>query len=347
MIRDKGIMSGSLQAAEIDINELVKELWSQKLLILLVMVVVVALAAAYAFLSAPVYVAKSSLLPPSVSDIAGYNLGRQEASLKALSVDDVYKSFARNLFSDSLRRNFFQSDFLPSLSEEERRKPQDKLWEGFNKLVSISAPSEERPGYLEVSIQYRDPELSAKWARKLVSLASERTKKEMQRNVMAEIRARINSLERRIDTLRTTAEQRRDDRIVVLEEALVVASRVGAESPQVTMGRTSSSSEISGFVDGSLMYMRGANAIRAELDVLRNRKGMDPFIPELRGIQEEMQFLKAIDVQPENVAVFSLDDDAETPQTPIKPRKAFVILLGLASGFVLGVLMVFARRLFG
>jgi chain length determinant protein (polysaccharide antigen chain regulator) len=167
----------------------------------------------------------------------------------------------------------------------------------------------------------------------------------MQLNVSSELDIRIRSVERRIASLRSTAQQRREDRIAILKEALVVARAVGMDSPQVTAGRTSSNEELSEFIDGSLTYMRGAKAIEAEMKVLEARESDDPFIPELRSSQEQLSFLKTVEVRPENVSVFTLDSVAEVPETPIKPKKSLIVALGIVLGGMLGVFVALIKVL--
>ncbi|MNC38514.1 Tyrosine-protein kinase ptk [compost metagenome] len=143
--------------------------------------------------------------------------------------------------------------------------------------------------------------------------------------------------------LRTAALKQREDRVARLKEALVVADEVGMEAPQVTPGRIASDGELSSFVDGSLMYMRGAKAIRAELQVLEARQSDDPFISKLRGLQSQLVFLKGIEVKPGNVSVFTLDSAAEVPETPVKPKKVLILTLGIVIGGMLGVFVALVR----
>lgn len=331
---------------EIDLLELAKSLWAQKLLIILVTLAVAIAAAAYAFLSQPVYQTKSSLLPPRVSDITGYNLGREEAKLAKFKVADVYSVFLRNLGSETLRRSFFQEVYIPSLTDDDKTAAQDRLWETFSRVLTVKAPEVKiRPEYFEVSVTHENPQLAAEWVNLFVQRAAIHAQADMQRNTLSEIDTRIQSIQRRIDVLRATALKQREDRIARLQEALIVAEAVGKDAPEVTSGRTSSDGELSAFVDGSLMYMRGANAIRAELEVLQARKSDDPFIAELRGLQSQFEFLKGIDIKPDNVAVFTLDSSAEVPETPIKPKKPLVLALGIVLGGMLGVFIALVRSM--
>lgn len=347
-MQETGSFAAHTRDDEIDLVELAKALWSQKLIVLAVTIACAAITLAYALLSTPVYEAKATVLPPLLSDIAAYNAGRTESSssqsqLKPFTTEEVYSVFTRNLKSLSLRREFFREVYIPHLPENERSGPQDQLWIRFNKVVSINAPDQLRTDLIEVSIQQSAPDVAAAWANELISRAARASERDMQLNVSSELDTRIRSIERRIASLRSTAQQRREDRIAILKEALVVAKAVGMDAPQVTSGRTSSSEELSEFIDGSLTYMRGAKAIEAEMRVLQERQSDDPFISELRSSQEQLSFLKTIEVQPDNVSVFTLDSAADVPETPIKPRKTLIVALGLLLGGMLGVFVALVR----
>lgn len=329
---------------EIDLRELFSSLWAERAVIVLVTLLVAGIAAAYAFLVSPVYEAKSSLLPPQQSDIAAYNLGRKAAGLPEFGVAEVYGIFTRNLRSEMASRSFFRDVYLPSLGDSERSLPQDKLWERFRGQLSVKAPdAKQRPEYFEVRIEQENPELAAKWVSLFVQRVADITLSDMQQNVRQQIDTRARELEQQIAVLREAAFKRRQDRMVRLKEALVTAELVGVASPQVVPGRTASDGDLAAFMDGSLMYMRGAKAIRSELKLLETRESDDPFIGELRALQSDQAFLQRINVQPDNVAVFTLDAAAETPDTPIKPKRMLILAVGMLLGGMLGVLVALVR----
>ncbi|WP_238530349.1 LPS O-antigen chain length determinant protein WzzB [Pseudomonas sp. S9] len=332
---------------EIDLVELVKQLWLQKWLIIGCTVLITALAAAYAFLSTPTYQASAGVMPPRLSDIAGYNLGRSEAKLNEFTVEDVYGVYKRNLLSGSLQRQFFDEVYLPSLPAEDAGAAKDKLWDRFNSDFSVQAPdAKNNPDYFVVKVEGKQPEVVAEWANKYVKMAADKSEEGMQTNQLTEIGTKAQSLSRQMDALRATAEKRREDRIARLQEALIVADAVGYDSPQVTPGKTSSDGDFAEFMDGNLMYMRGAKAVKAELAVLEKRTNDDPFIVELRGIENQMDFLQKIDVNPDNVSVFTFDSPALVPETPIAPKKMLILALGIILGVVLGVFLVLVRYVF-
>lgn len=331
---------------EIDLVELFQSLWTQKWLILACAALITACAATFAFLSTPVYEAQAGVLPPRLSDIADYNLGRSEASLAEFKIQDVYAVFKRNLLSDALKRKLFSEAYLPSLAEREAKEARDKLWERFNSKLSVKAVDvKSNPDFYRITVQHENPHTAAEWANRYVAMAAAKTDSEMQSNLLTEIGTKVQSIQRQIEVVRSIAKKSREDRITRLREALMVAETVGVEAPQVTAGKTSSDGDLAEFMDGNLMYMRGAKAIRAELAVLEKREHDDPFIPGLRDLEKQLEFLKRVDVNPDNVSVFTLDSAAEVPETPINPKKALILALGLIVGGMLGVFVALIRTM--
>ncbi|WP_297185818.1 Wzz/FepE/Etk N-terminal domain-containing protein [uncultured Porticoccus sp.] len=337
----------ALDSDEIDLIELFQSLWQQKLLIIAFTVVATLAAAAFAFLSTPEYETKSGVLPPRLSDIGGYNLGRSEAALDQFTVSDVYAVFKTNLLSGALKRTFFREIYLPAVPADEHSGAQDKLWEGFNKTLTIKPPDiKNKPDFYEVTVAHESPVLAAEWVNLYIDMAAKKTERDMQENVLTEIAVRAQVLERQINALRLTAQKRREDRIVRLREALVVAEAIGFDDPQVVAGKIPADGDLTQFIDGNLMYMRGAKAIRAELAVLEKRGNDDPFISDLRDLENQLDFLKQIDVNPDDVSVFTLDSRAEVPETPVKPNKKMILILGIILGGMVGVFAALIRGMF-
>jgi chain length determinant protein (polysaccharide antigen chain regulator) len=338
--------AGSPTSEELDLLDLFRLLWQQKAVIILTTLFAAVASLLYAMQTPQIYQAKASVLPPRLSDIAPYNLGRLESEMVEFKVSDVYAVFTRSLRSESLRRDFFNQVYLPALSKAEQESPRDALWARFSSaLVALAPEPKLRPDNFEVRVESEDPERAAAWANLYVRMAAEKATKDMQSNVLSEIHTRMQALQGRIDVLRISAKQRREDRIARLHEALQIAAALGVTAPQVVAGRASADSQLGAFVDGDLMYMRGTKALKAELQALTERKSDDPYIKNLRSLQTQLAFLQGIDVDPQNVAVFTLDRAAEVPQTPTNPRKALILAVGVIIGGIMGVFMALIRGL--
>ena len=340
------------QSDEIDLVELFQKLWMKKWLIIGVTLAVTLVAAAYAFLTPPLYRAQAAVMPPSVGDIAGFNIARNmlssssdmgssgsertgNASYKPFTTKDVYSVFTRNLQSDQSKRNFYRDVYLPSLGEDEKKGSQDALYQSFLRRFSITAPTTAQPDRFVLNIEGRDPAQAANWANRYIQDVGQRSLQEMLENAQSEIQVRGSNLMQKIETLRHSAQVRREDRLIQLKEALEVAQAIGLENPPMIAGQMND--QLSAIMEGNLTYMRGAKALKAEIETLKQRKSDDPFVPELRGLQEQYALYDSLTIRPDRVAVYRLDGAIETPDQPIKPKKILILVLGVLLGGMLGV----------
>lgn len=321
---------------EIDLFELFQRLWSEKWLIIGITLAAVAIAGGYAFLTTPVYRAQAAVMPPSLSDIAGFNLARnKDIGLEPFKVDDVYRVFTRNLQSDQSKRRFYSEIYLPSLDEGQKKASRDALYGAFLKRLSVTGPTPAQPDRFTLSVEGSDPAEAAQWAERYVYEVEQRSIQEMLNNAQSEIEVRGRNLTQQIETLRESAKVRREDRLVQLEEALKVAQVIGLQNPPMIAGQMND--QLSAIMEGNLTYMRGAKALKAEIDALAQRKSDDPFVPELRNLQEQHALYASLHIQPERVAVYRLDGTIETPDQPIKPKKTLIVLVGAVLGGMLGI----------
>ncbi|MHC5347853.1 GNVR domain-containing protein [Metapseudomonas furukawaii] len=113
------------------------------------------------------------------------------------------------------------------------------------------------------------------------------------------------------------------------------------ENPPVISGQDAE--QISAFMAGGLTYMRGAKALRAELNGLEERASDDPFIPELRNLEEEYDRYTSMQADPGKVAVFWQDGETEIPDEPIKPKRVLSLALGIVLGGMFGLFIALIR----
>ena len=97
---------------------------------------------------------------------------------------------------------------------------------------------------------------------------------------------------------------------------------------------------MSPFVDGSLLYARGAKSLSAELEVLEQREDDDPFISGLRDTESRLRmWAQVISGDSVEFDVYRLDGEIVTPFDPVKPRKGLIMALAGMIGLTLGVLL--------
>jgi len=300
--------------------------------------VALACAGLYLFLAAPVYQARTTLLPPTPASIAGYNQDNGRVGLPVWDPDKVYGTFQKYLFSDSLRLSFFRETVLPELSERQRRSAEGALRRAFDKQLQVLAPDRLRPYILQVDVLSEQPQQAADWANAYVRSAERLADQEIRQTVEASIHQRSIQLQRQIDLLRETARKRREDRIAALKEAQQIARSVGLESPQVSSIRVAAQDNLASFIDGSLLYLRGSKAISEEIALLEARQSDDPFIESLRDLEEQKAFLGGIRM-PDSMRTVQVDQLALPPDVPVKPRAALILLAALLIGLIAGTLL--------
>lgn len=326
---------------EIDLIALARGLWGQKWLIFAVTLLVTAGAAAFAYLSTPVYEAKLFIMPPTQNGIAELNYGRGKSTeLDPYSIKHVYDVFARNLQGESLRQTFFNEVYLPSLDESQRKGALDRLYERFSRELVIKGPGKGTPDRYSVTVQGGDPVRATEWAKAYVARASEAAESELIKNVTAEAAVRARNLEQRIVGLRETAQRIREDRIQQLREALKIAEAIGLTSPSVN---STAAVDITVETGNKMDYQRGSKALAAEVKALESRASDDAFISDLRTLQMRYSFYRKLNIDPESISVYRQDGSVEVPQSPIKPRKALILLLGIIGGGVLGSFIALIR----
>ncbi|MHA6790078.1 LPS O-antigen chain length determinant protein WzzB [Pseudomonas bijieensis] len=321
-------------ANEIDLIALARGLWGQKWLILTVTLLVTAGAATYAYLSKPVYQAQLFIMPPTQNGIAELNYGRGKSTeLDPYSIKHVYDVFARNLQGESLRQTFFNEVYLPSLDESQRKGALDRLYERFSRELVIRGPGKDTPDRYSVTVQGGDPVRATEWAKAYVARASEAAESELIKNVTAEAAVRARNLEQRIVGLRETAQRIREDRIQQLREALKIAEAIGLTGPSIN---STAAVDITVETGNKMDYQRGSKALAAEVKALESRVSDDAFISDLRSLQMRYNFYRKLNIDPESISVYRQDGSVEVPQSPIKPRKALILLLGIIAGGLLG-----------
>lgn len=318
---------------EIDLFELWNNLLEQKYHIIIITAIVTLLGVIVSFAMTPIYQSTAHFLPPQKQDIQLIN---PNVSGVSYSTNQVYQRFITNLQSRSLRYRFFEEQGL--LEHYAAGKAVESVFkvfdQNFNEALKVSIPKKGQDGdFVSVSLEFDNADMSAHLLNQFIELAQSTTKQEILDEINFEVQTQIKTLNEQMEAKRQLAEQRRLDRITVLEEALIVAKSIGLQSPKIEQAANKLNME----------YMRGSKSIEAEINVLKNRKSDDPFIGGLRDQQEQIAYLESIKIDPELVHVVRIDQEAEVPTSPIKPKKKLIVAVALVLGGMLGVFVALIR----
>ncbi|MCU1733997.1 MULTISPECIES: Wzz/FepE/Etk N-terminal domain-containing protein [unclassified Pseudomonas] len=320
---------------EIDLLAMLELLWRQRAVVFVIVFLAVALSLFYIVVRVPVYEAKAIVEAPAQENISQLNYGRGgESGLPLLTTGDVYEIYVHHLLSESQRRKFFESVYLPQLSEVQRRGAVEDLYRGFARLLQVVQLSKS-PARYSVSVKLPDPEQAALWVKQYIEMAEVAAKAEVLENVRSDASTRAENLRREITAERETAKRKREDREARLREALAVARSIGLHRPLALSGEVAA--ELSPGRVGVLSYMRGSDALGAEIESLEARASDDPFIDGLRERQVELEFYSALKILPSTIAVYRQDGAIGVPDRSILPSGVLVVVVGSLLGVVVGV----------
>jgi LPS O-antigen subunit length determinant protein (WzzB/FepE family) len=83
-----------------------------------------------------------------------------------------------------------------------------------------------------------------------------------------------------------------------------------------------------------------------KIEVLKGRENQDLFLGDLAKLRQEGARLKGINLDISALRLVSIDQTAETPLKPIKPKKFLIVFLGVVLGGMLGVFAALLRSMF-
>ena len=335
---------------EINLIDIMRTLWQQKIIILVTTFIGLLIGLSYISFTKPVYEVTAYIYPPTLKDFSALNHGRsneKSSLLTTSSVKDVYGFFSQSLLSESTKWDFYEKSFLPVMSS---KYSANKIPQLFGKSVIVKEIStrsiltqETKPSNYTITVRGNSPQEVATWVKDYIDLAQQRAVKALLAEDKEERAGVIRELQNKVDSIREVANNNRLDRIQQLKEAIKVAQALGMKSSSFNGAMI----DASALNNPSLMYLRGQNALQAELNNLNVRDSNDAFVPskyKLREQQERLDYYKKIVINPEQINLFKLDGSIEPPAYPVAMRKSLILGISLFAGLFLGFLIVIMRR---
>lgn len=211
----------SAPSDEIDLLELFRTLWRQRLLIALVTGACAVLAALYAFLATPVYQIQSVLRTPLIKDLDELN----RTEVYKLSTGEALKRVGSALDSYEVRLKFFQAN--PALFAELMKEgvTPEQAFEVFNEdafklLVPDPKKSDENlTAYVGLQLDYPATLDGVTILNSLVDFAIQHEREKLEQDVRIIIENRLKKLTLDITTSRANYDTSKESRIIQLDEA--------------------------------------------------------------------------------------------------------------------------------
>ena len=356
---------------EIDLFELVENLWDQKVLIALFALVSFFLGYCYTLVAPEKWTAEMHISEASPLQIDPLNppelaVFKQQVSLedqlkdktqsdsKMLSVKvlnevapeitpaDLMKSLTseirsvRTLLQFDAQRS--ESIFKNSaeLTEEERIEAANGFLEN---MLKITPPSKTTTN-TAIALTLDSPASASSVLSDYVQFADEKIVKKREENLKLAITRAIQTNEFEIERSKRSYVRRLEEDLALLEEALRIAQSAGIKDNQSGLFVDRNDNRLT---EASGLYLRGERLLRAEMQALKARISSSALIPEVRNLQAENELLKGIVIDTNSASSFLLEKPATPPTGRDSPKTKLVLALALVLGGMLGVLTALIR----
>ncbi|MCQ4233481.1 Wzz/FepE/Etk N-terminal domain-containing protein [Pseudomonas stutzeri] len=317
---------------EIDLVELFRALWRQRLLIVGVTFAATLIAAAYAFLATPYYQTKTYLRPVPQSMLDQLN----ETGIYKLTPEDALSRVASGLSSYDKRLDYFLSNQELFQTIEPKGDSPEQAFADFNEqafemLHPDPKKTENRSAYVGLKLTYPKGMEGSAIVNGFVDYVLELERKEIAEDLKSLIANRLASLDMNMEAqranysaskeakiatllegaalkraqlqdelaaLRAELKIRRNNRIQELNEAITIADSLGIRTPTSPSAMTASARSGTQVIRTEVtnqeapLYFLGTEALTAERDALKNRTSDDFVEPRIAEIQSELTLLE-------------------------------------------------------
>lgn len=317
---------------EIDLVELFRALWRQRLLIVGVTFAVTLIAAAYAFLATPYYQTKTYLRPVPQSMLDQLN----ETGIYKLTPEDALSRVASGLSSYDKRLDYFLSNQEMFQAIEPKGDSAEQAFADFNEqafemLHPDPKKIENRSAYVGLKLTYPKGMEGSTIVNGFVDYVLELERKEIAEDLESLIANRLASLDMNMEAqranysaskeakiatlledaalkraqlqdelaaLRAELKTRRNNRIQELNEAITIADSLGIRTPTSPSAMAASARSGTQVIRTEVtnqeapLYFLGTEALTAERDALKNRTSDDFVEPRIAEIQSELTLLE-------------------------------------------------------
>ncbi|WP_312481985.1 Wzz/FepE/Etk N-terminal domain-containing protein [Stutzerimonas nitrititolerans] len=319
-------------ADEIDLVELFRALWRQKLLIIGVTLIAAVIAAAYAFLATPYYETRTYLRPVPKSNLDQLN----ETGIYKLTPEEAINRVAGGLSSYDNRLDFFLNNQELFQNIPKRGDSLEQTFAAFNEtafemLHPDPKKTDNRSAFVGLKLTYPKGMDGASVVNDFVSYVVELERQEIADDLESLINNRLSSLDMKMEAqranynaskeakiaalleesalnrarlqdelaaLREELKTRRTHRIQKLNEAIAIAESLGIRTPTTPSAMTQSTRSGTQVIRTEVtnqeipLYFMGTEALAAERDALANRESDDFIEPRIAEIQSELAMLE-------------------------------------------------------
>ncbi|CZX56493.1 LPS O-antigen chain length determinant protein WzzB [Enterobacter bugandensis] len=301
---------------QIDLLDLVLQLWRGKWMIATFVVVFIALAVGYLTFAKEKWTSSAIIAQPDVAQIATYS--------NALNI--LYGSAAPSMLDVQTRAiGRFNSSFSALAQALENQDEPEKL------TIEPAVKGESLP--LSVSYTSTSAEAAQKQLAQYIQQVDEQTSKELTVDLQNSIKEQIKTLNDSLVNQEKVAQEQKDLRIKQITEALKNAEAAKISSPQIQQTQD---------VTQETMFLLGSVGLKSMIENEASRPLV--FSAAYYQTRQNLLDIQNLNVKPDTIHVYRYVMKPDLPVRRDSPKKAIVLILAVLLGGMIGSGVVLGRN---
>ncbi|QMD47478.1 LPS O-antigen chain length determinant protein WzzB [Citrobacter freundii] len=315
-VSDNNMSGRSHDPEQIDLIDLLVQLWRGKVTIVIAIVIAIVLAVGYLAVAKEKWTSTAIITQPDVGQIATYN--------NALNV--LYGASAPKV--TELQTNVvgrFSTSFSALAETLDNQEEPQKL--------SIEQSVKGQPLPLAVSYVGSSPEDAQRQLAEYIQQTDEKVAKELELDLVDNIKLQTTTLQDSLKTQEVVAQEQKDLRIKQIQEALRYAEQAGVIKPQIQQTQD---------VTQDSMFLLGSDALKSMIEHESTR----PLILSDNYFQTKQKLLDIENLKLEGSELHAYRYVMK-PTLPIRrdsPKKAITLVLAVLLGGMIGAGVVLGRN---
>lgn len=350
---------------EIDLIELIRVLWKNKLQIIAITAITTILAAAYAFTAKQQWTSKATVVAPRLSDMGEYLAIRREYNriLQTEAIDpnalsaNLFANFSQLARSTDVRNEFFaQSDIYKQLTEGKDEFGKIKVLSDLsNKATQFIIPDAKKEpnavGY-QISFFAETPAEAQKTLKSFVDFVNTEALRIELNNYLIDFENVLQSLKYEKLVHNEDVELLQKVQLAYLNKAYEAADRAGIEDYYRTfldenisnnfreLAQAQISLEDSQLFNSNYLFMLGKKYLKAQIEALTEKGKI--YSTRYYQIDSQIKQLEPLLEQAKNIKAQAYHYHA-SPDYPVrkdKPRRAIVLFIGAILGLFISFVFI-------
>lgn len=349
---------------EIDLIELIRVLWKNKLQIIAITAITTILAAAYAFTAKEQWTSKATVVAPTLSDMGEYLAIRREYNriLQTEAIDpnalsaNLFANFSQLARSTDVRNEFFaQSDIYKQLTEGKDEFGKIKVLSDLsNKATQFIIPDAKKEpnavGY-QISFFAETPAEAQKTLKSFVDFVNTEALRIELNNYLIDFENVLQSLKYEKLVHNEDVELLQKVQLAYLNKAYETADRAGVEDYYRTFldenisnnfrdsaqAQAQISLEDSQLFNSNYLFMLGKKYLKAQIEALTEKGKI--YSTRYYQIDSQIEQLEPLLEQAKNIKAQAYHYHA-SPDYPVrkdKPKRSIILAIGVILGIFISI----------